>query len=253
MLLGYLKFTNWASAIWDLFMDFSLLQPSSRHRGLRDILALKNKWLYYFILVADPVLRFSWIFYAIFTHNTQHSTIVSFMVAFAEVTRRGLWSIFRVENEHCSNVSQYKASRDVPLPYRIEPLIGPASTDGVPGSRDTDIGGLDESRQATATATGVDLVEEGTTRQRPDTRGSVKRNFSKILADAHRQDFEKRRKPVEGSPSMDVSRADYDDDEDDDADGQSLIDVSEAEELRRRASRTEQEIGQEAAKSGRYE
>ncbi|OAA72563.1 spx [Cordyceps fumosorosea ARSEF 2679] len=110
-------------AIWDLFMDFSLLQFHSRHFWLRDILALKSKRPYYFIMVIDPILRFSWILYVILPKDSNHSTIFSFTVALLEVTRRGMWALFRVENEHCANVAQYKASRDVPLPYRIEPLI----------------------------------------------------------------------------------------------------------------------------------
>ncbi len=107
-------------------MDFSFFQPETRHRFLRDILGLKRQWLYYVVMFLDPVLRFSWIFYAIFTHDKQHSTIVSFLVAMAEITRRGMWALFRVENEHCANVAQYKASRDVPLPYPVrihEPLV----------------------------------------------------------------------------------------------------------------------------------
>lgn len=110
------------TSIWDLFMDFSLLQVDSRHFMLRDILALKRRWVYYVIMVLDPILRFSWIFYAIFTHDTQHNSICSFLVSFAEATRRGMWSLIRVENEHCANVAQYKASRDVPLPYHLHEL-----------------------------------------------------------------------------------------------------------------------------------
>lgn len=107
-------------SIWDLFMDFSLLQANARRKLLREITAIQPVSTYYLIMVVDPLLRFTWIFYAIFTHDTQHSTVVSFMVAFAEVFRRGIWALLRVENEHCGNVAQYKASRDTPLPYAIE-------------------------------------------------------------------------------------------------------------------------------------
>ena len=222
-------------------MDFSLVQPQSRHRGLRDILALKSHWPYYFIMTIDPILRFAWIFYAIFTHNTQHSTVVSFMVAFMEVTRRGMWALFRVENEHCANVAQYKASRDVPLPYRIEPLIDQSSSEALPGSQDTEVGGSPESRRPTASSTGIEAIEEGTSRRRAETPGGgVRRNFSKILAEAHKQDFEKRRKP-EAELTEEVSPGDQSDDDDDADDGQSLMDVREAEELRRDAGRGENE------------
>ena len=102
-------------------MDFSLLQQGTRNAGLREVIAFGNhKWLYYGILVLDPILRFSWIFLAIFTRNIQHGSIVAFLVAFVEVTRRGMWTIFRVENEHCTNITQQKASRDIPLPYKAK-------------------------------------------------------------------------------------------------------------------------------------
>ena len=104
-------------------MDFSLLQANANRRLLRDITALRPVWIYYLIMVVDPILRFSWIFYALFTHDAQHSTVVSFMVAFAEVVRRGLWTLLRVENEHCANVAQYKAARDTPLPYHLDLFV----------------------------------------------------------------------------------------------------------------------------------
>ncbi|KAF7550060.1 hypothetical protein G7Z17_g5977 [Cylindrodendrum hubeiense] len=204
-------------SIWDLFMDFSLLQPNARHWCLRDILALKRRWLYYFIMVADPILRFAWIFYAIFTHDAQHSTIVSFMVAFMEVTRRGMWALFRVENEHCANVAQYKASRDVPLPYRIEPLTDRASIDTLPVSRQGTATSVPLGRQSTAISTGVGspFVEDGISRRRPGGP-AVKRNFSRILAEAHKQDFEKKRRPIEQTEEEEAAQAGQSDDDDDD-------------------------------------
>ncbi|KAH8733697.1 EXS family-domain-containing protein [Ilyonectria robusta] len=225
-------------SIWDLFMDFSLLQPQARHWCLRDILALKSRWLYYFIMVVDPILRFAWIFYAIFTHNTQHSTIVSFMVAFMEVTRRGMWTLFRVENEHCANVAQYKASRDVPLPYRIEPLTDRASLDTVPASRQGTATSSGLGRQSTAASTGVagSIAEDGTMRRRPYGL-APKRNFSRILAEAHKQDFEKRRRPAEQAEEEEAAQGGQsdDDDDDDDADESESLLAREADDLVRDA------------------
>ncbi|OLN86879.1 SYG1-like protein [Colletotrichum chlorophyti] len=197
------------TSIWDLFMDFSLLQPHSRHRLLRDITALKKRWPYYVIMTVDPILRFSWIFYAIFTHDTQHSTIVSFLIGFAEVCRRGMWTLLRVENEHCANVAQYKASRDVPLPYRIEPLVTQRSPEISGGAKDGDLVETNDSAQPDASHTAASAasttarptdqrIEEGTLRHRKMSGiAPPQRSFSKIIAEAHRQDFEKRRKPIE--------------------------------------------------------
>jgi hypothetical protein len=108
------------TGIWDLVMDWSLLDPYSHPRLLRDHLAFKSTWIYYAAMVLDPILRFNWIFYAIYGTEIQHSAILSFFVALSEICRRGIWTIFRVENEHCTNVGRFRASRDVPLPYKIK-------------------------------------------------------------------------------------------------------------------------------------
>ncbi|KAM6486664.1 EXS family-domain-containing protein [Trichoderma sp. SZMC 28011] len=221
------------TSIWDLFMDFSLLQPQSRHTALRDILALKHRWIYYVIMTVDPILRFSWILYAIFAHDSQHSTVISFMVSFMEVFRRGIWSLLRVENEHCANVAQYKASRDVPLPYHIEPLLERASVESSP------IISAEEERQTepqpprpqpaehpsfydSASSTAVAGPESGSLRRRTDfVAPLIHRSFSKILAEAHKQDFEKKRKPADGTgdaAGVAGPSDDFDDDDDDDED-----------------------------------
>lgn len=117
------------TSIWDLAMDWSLGDPYAKHRFLRPTLAYrKHVWIYYVAMLLDPILRFNWIFYAIYTSDTQHSSIVSFAVSLSEVLRRGMWTLLRVENEHCTNVENAKASRDVPLPYK---LPGQSSTVGL--------------------------------------------------------------------------------------------------------------------------
>ncbi|KUI71464.1 hypothetical protein VM1G_07272 [Cytospora mali] len=264
------------TAFWDVVMDFSLLQSYAHHRYLRDITALKSRWPYYLIMILDPILRFNWIFYAIFTHDTQHSSIASFLIGFSEVTRRGMWTLLRVENEHCSNVAQYKASRDVPLPYQLDagtetPPSGRISSESasggrlqqeqdqliaspsraavnwagsirrtqsgkstgveVPGPGFTRRGTAGTTTAATAAAEGPSAVEEGQSpaeeslrmrrRQRADTVG--RKSITRILADAHKQDFEKKRKPADsGSRANQLAgtneAGDYDEDDDEDDD-----------------------------------
>lgn len=237
-------------------MDFSLLQPHTRQTYLRDIIALKYRWPYYLIMTLDPILRFNWIFYVIFTHNTQHSSTASFLIGFSEVTRRGIWTLLRVENEHCTNVKQYKASRDVPLPYDLDvgvhgdPLrSGRVSSESngkyaqrpepeeelirSPSAAQVSWSGV-VARTQSGRSTGADLpqtpggpsgtAEEGRTpgedslrmrgRYRADTLGKSIRG---ILADAHRQDFEKKRKPETAGGEV-VGAREEDDDDDDDED-----------------------------------
>ena len=100
-------------------MDWSLCNPYAKNPFLRDVLGYKNPNCYYAAMIIDPILRFNWIFYVIIPHELQHSAILSVLVSFSEICRRGIWTIFRVENEHCTNVGRFRALRDVPLPYDI--------------------------------------------------------------------------------------------------------------------------------------
>ena len=152
-------------------MDFSLMQPRSPKPFLRPITAIKSDAIYYAIMTLDPILRFSWVAIAIYTHSPQHSNVVSFIAAILEVARRGMWALIRVENEHCANVGAYKASRDVPLPY----VFGEESTSLMGGAAGEGAAGDEE---------GGPQREEGT-------------GLSRILAHAHTQDFEKRRRVEE--------------------------------------------------------
>lgn len=220
-------------------MDFSLLQPHSRRFLLRDILALKQRWLYYCAMIIDPVLRFVWIFYAVYTHHTQHSTFISFIVCLMEVLRRGIWSLFRVENEHCANVAQYKASRDVPLPYSIEPLMARASETPSP---------ILQTEEQLRQQGGTQQQQESPQRpqdKRPEAKhsnstavahtfGSLRRRattssaqtFSRMIAEAHRQDFEKRRRPPPMHEASEVTterEVVTDDDEYDEDDEEAVV------------------------------
>lgn len=221
-------------------MDFSLLQPDARRRFLRDLLGLKRQWPYYVIMVVDPILRFSWIFYAIFTHNAQHSTIVSFLVGVAEVTRRGMWALIRVENEHCFNVAAYKASRDLPLPYKLdsESTSEQASTNE-PRTKSREENAVASAVDASGAASSLRMREEvgvaGDTtqlqptplleagisvlrrRRRSSTAGA--RSIRGIMAEAHRQDFEKKRRPLESTSAAVDEEDEEDEDEERDIDG----------------------------------
>jgi hypothetical protein len=224
-------------------MDWSLLQPNANKRLLRDVRAYKNPSYYYLAMILDPILRFNWIFYSIFTHDIQHSSICSFLIGLSEVTRRGMWTLFRVENEHCSNVARFKASRDVPLPYELEissqesvsqqAITSPDTSETTQASSPA----LSRRRSRTSGALEAQEPSEGM-RRRAQTR-----TFTSILANAHTQDFEKKRKPGAGdSDNVANLKRDgsFDEDEearagssDDDYDEQDSQDVMDAEALLR--------------------
>jgi len=190
-----------AIAVWDLAMDWSLCQPGAQKRFLRNVRAYKHAWPYYVAMVIDPILRFNWVFYIIYTHDLQHSSIASFLIAFSEVSRRGMWTLFRVENEHCANVAHFKASRDIPLPY---PLSSAMESDTFAGQH---TGSESPEAQATTTQASPALsrhrsktkaAEEG--ESAPELPSGLRhraptRTLTSMFAEAHTQDFEKKRRP----------------------------------------------------------
>lgn len=107
------------TSTWDLVMDVSLLQPGASSVLLRTHRAYSATWVYYAFIVLDPVLRFSWVFYIIYSDDIQHAAALSFYIGLAECLRRIMWAIFRVENEHVANVLMYRATRELPLPYAV--------------------------------------------------------------------------------------------------------------------------------------
>ncbi|KAI9930049.1 Xenotropic and polytropic retrovirus receptor 1 [Aspergillus wentii] len=178
-------------SVWDLAMDWSLGNPYAKHPLLRDVLAFRRAWVYYVAMVIDVIIRFNWIFYAIFAHDIQHSQVLSFAVSFSEICRRGVWTVFRVENEHCTNVLLFRASRDVPLPYEV-PKPGTES-----GHPSVDLPPQDQ--QGLTPFLGPTDIEHGA--QTPPTPGTVARargqisRVGTIVATAHAQDFQRKKRP----------------------------------------------------------
>ncbi|KAE8446212.1 hypothetical protein EG329_012437 [Mollisiaceae sp. DMI_Dod_QoI] len=238
------------TSIWDLFMDWSLLQPHAHRKYLRDVRGFKNQYWYYLAMILDPILRFNWIPYAIYTHDIQHSTVVSFFVSFSEVSRRGMWTLFRVENEHCANVAHFKASRDVPLPYS---LPSDSQVDFQRTQRPESA--VEEGGESTATSPEIARRRAGTGAQleAQESRESVMRQrpvrtFTSIVADAHTQDFEKKRKPESGERDSLLRSGGHDDDDgaggssdEEEEDEEDEQDVLDAEELLR--DRRRREVG----------
>lgn len=121
-----------ATSIWDIVMDWSLLQTCGNNWLLRNDLYLagkrdwktgkysfKGKIIYYLAMIWDIAIRFQWIVYAVAPRTIQQSAITSFVLAVTEVLRRFVWIIFRVENEHVANVHLFKVTGESPLPYPV--------------------------------------------------------------------------------------------------------------------------------------
>ena len=161
-------------------------------------------------MALDPILRFNWIFYVIFSKDIQHSALLSYVISLSEVGRRAMWTLFRVENEHCTNVGRFRASRDVPLPYDI----AMPSPSAVEESRDQfaeQIGSAEAGRlrpTESHLASGAQVTPDasqpasGSLRRRQGSATAIpspmQRGIARvgtIMTEAHAQDFERRRRP----------------------------------------------------------
>lgn len=226
-----------------------LLDFYAPQKLLRENMAFKNAWWYYGAMIIDPILRFNWIFYVIVPGQLQTSALLSFCVAFSEVCRRGIWTIFRVENEHCTNVERFRASRDVPLPYDFKQPEAIAEEGGLPAplgmEQEADEAVLEEQRRqgirpSPSGLTGISSRTSGndvypvhsghsaassTVRRRSKKmeQSPLIRRVGSILHMAHAQDFERKKRPEAGREEVSKSS----DSEDGDEDYESSDDVEE--------------------------
>ncbi|KAL6294771.1 hypothetical protein ACE6H2_002913 [Prunus campanulata] len=123
------KFLVWIFSIvaaiygtyWDLVVDWGLLQRNSKNRWLRDKLLIPYKSVYFGAMVLNVLLRFAWLQTVLnFNVSFMHRQTMITVVASLEIIRRGIWSFFRLENEHLNNVGKYRAFKSVPLPFNYD-------------------------------------------------------------------------------------------------------------------------------------
>ncbi|TYG41807.1 hypothetical protein ES288_D12G205500v1 [Gossypium darwinii] len=103
---------------WDFVKDWGLLQMNSKNPWLRNELMLRRKFIYYFSMGLNLILRLAWL------QTVVHSTfehvdyrVTGLFLAALEVIRRGLWNFYRLENEHLNNAGKFRAVKTVPLPF----------------------------------------------------------------------------------------------------------------------------------------
>ncbi|KAF2609340.1 hypothetical protein F2Q68_00046106 [Brassica cretica] len=104
---------------WDFVKDWGLLQHNSNNPWLRNQLMLRQKYIYYFSMVLNLVLRLAWlqtVLHSSFEHVDYRVT--GLFLAALEVIRRGHWNFYRLENEHLNNAGKFRAVKTVPLPFR---------------------------------------------------------------------------------------------------------------------------------------
>ncbi|GFQ01371.1 phosphate transporter pho1 homolog 1 [Phtheirospermum japonicum] len=103
---------------WDFVKDWGLLQFNSKNPWLRDELMLRRKFVYYFSLGLNLVLRLAWL-QTVLHYNFEKVDyrVTMLFLAALEVVRRGQWNFYRLENEHLNNTGKFRAVKIVPLPF----------------------------------------------------------------------------------------------------------------------------------------
>ena len=109
------------SCVWDVRMDWGLGRWASHHVLLRDTLMLGRSskhpgYLYAGVILLNALLRLTWLLPLFAAPSIGGSVAVSTVVAALEVTRRCMWNVFRIENEHVANMEHLRATANVPLP-----------------------------------------------------------------------------------------------------------------------------------------
>lgn len=103
---------------WDIIVDWGLMQRRSKNLFLRDKLLVSRKSVYFAAMVLDIILRFAWLQLVLkFNVRSLRGVAITSLFSCLEILRRGIWSFFRLENEHVNNVGKYRAFKSVPLPF----------------------------------------------------------------------------------------------------------------------------------------
>ncbi|VFQ78063.1 unnamed protein product [Cuscuta campestris] len=108
---------------WDFVKDWGLLQPHSRNPWLRNELMLHQKFIYYFSMGLNIILRLAWMQTVLhYNFGRVDYRVTGLFLAALEVIRRGQWNFYRLENEHLNNAGKFRAVKTVPLPFHeIDP------------------------------------------------------------------------------------------------------------------------------------
>jgi len=74
-------------------------------------------------MVSNLFLRLCWLFTVSpnYWGVIRNGNIVAYGSALVEVFRRFQWNFFRMENEHTNNCGEFRAVKEMPLPYHIPP------------------------------------------------------------------------------------------------------------------------------------
>ncbi|XP_053992896.1 xenotropic and polytropic retrovirus receptor 1-like [Hylaeus volcanicus] len=115
-ILGYLVASLY-NLIWDCVVDWGLL-PDPDHFIRPHLRVLYPQWIYYFTTLINLFGRLLWVLtlipIGIITDKQMNSEILLLVISSLEIIRRSVWVILRLENEHLTNSSKYRAILWIP-------------------------------------------------------------------------------------------------------------------------------------------
>ncbi|GFZ16179.1 EXS (ERD1/XPR1/SYG1) family protein [Actinidia rufa] len=103
---------------WDFVKDWGLLQFHSKNPWLRNELMLRRKFIYFFSMGLNLILRLAWLQTVLhYNFGCVDYRVTGLFLAALEVIRRGHWNFYRLENEHLNNAGKFRAVKTIPLPF----------------------------------------------------------------------------------------------------------------------------------------
>lgn len=88
--------------------------PLSLFLSLFRLISNSFQWFYYFGIIEDLILRFSWtLSMSLIQAGYIEGDVMMTILSPLEVFRRFIWNYFRLENEHLNNVGKFRAVRDI--------------------------------------------------------------------------------------------------------------------------------------------
>ncbi|KMY97825.1 uncharacterized protein Dsimw501_GD13167, isoform C [Drosophila simulans] len=108
-------FSSCYAYTWDIKMDWGLFDSKAGdNRFLREEIVYSSTWFYYFGIIEDLILRFSWtLSMSLIEAGYIEGDVMMTILSPLEVFRRFIWNYFRLENEHLNNVGKFRAVRDI--------------------------------------------------------------------------------------------------------------------------------------------
>uniref|UniRef100_UPI003FA61595 Solute carrier family 53 member 1 n=1 Tax=Drosophila melanogaster TaxID=7227 RepID=UPI003FA61595 len=108
-------FSSCYAYTWDIKMDWGLFDSKAGdNRFLREEIVYSSTWFYYFGIIEDLILRFSWtLSMSLIEAGYIEGDVMMTILSPLEVFRRFIWNYFRLENEHLNNVAKFRAVRDI--------------------------------------------------------------------------------------------------------------------------------------------